>query len=679
MDIKMLKDIIVKQATKGNYYILAANDRTQAKGWREVPIKYLGESKLETQLKRFQKDYPESKYDLYFCPIVYLKGKRRKAEASEIKYLWSDIDEKEDISKLKYKPTYLWESSPNKWQGLWELDRYVDWKEAELLNKELNLIIGADSCYDVGHVLRIPGSINHKYKNKPKVGKVTNSKVIYRLPKLKKELIGKSNKAKNKPLKKAGGSALQIVEKYHLLEGRLGDLLTAKDTTGEDRSEVVWYLESTLYEKGLPLEDIVTVIKSTVWNKWSHMEDNGDGRLRKDIMKIMDRKNEKGGQLSRIKKPKKRLKVTRFEQLMGAEEQAHGWLVEGFWGRQSNGIVAGQPKVYKSTYVQDLAVSVASGRPFLGQFKVVDPGPVLLIQQENTADMIADRTKKVMCHHCQEDLGHAEFKDSKKRVIKVNWGRNIPLHTINQAGLMLDNEQDQAEIEKIIKELKPVLVIFDPLYLMFQGSMNKAEELSPVLQWLTKLKTEYKTAVLLVHHYNKGSGGEERGGQKMLGSVVLHGWVASAWYIKRLPPDECPVPQADANKKKEAGLSDPTYVVMEREFREFPSDKPLKLGIQMADVGQTGYNVIVEDYDGVQADVAKANVQEKKAAAILAIKMFLQQEGIPQNKKDIMVGVWEKNKDLKISKAVMNEAIDALDKDSEVIFIRNKGWTMNKE
>ena len=52
---------------------------------------------------------------------------------------------------------------------------------------------------------------------------------------------------------------------------------------------------------------------------------------------------------------------------MGAEEQAHGWLVEGWWGRQSQGIVAGQPKVYKSTYVQDLAVSVASGRPFLGK------------------------------------------------------------------------------------------------------------------------------------------------------------------------------------------------------------------------------------------------------------------------------------------------------------------------
>ena len=676
MDVKMLKDIIVKQSTKGDYFILAANDRNKTKGWREVPIRYVGERKVEEQLREFERNFPETKYDLYFCPIVYKNNRRRKAEASDIKYLWSDIDEKEDITKLKYKPTYLWESSPNKWQGLWELDRYIDWKEAEIINKELNKLIGADNCYDVGHVLRIPGSINHKYKNKPRVGKVTNSKAIYRLPKLKKELIGKNNK-KDKGSSKKGANALQIAEKYHLLEGRLGDLLTAKDTAGEDRSEVVWYLESTLYEKGLPLEDIVTVIKSTVWNKWSHMDDGGDGRLRKDIMKIMDKKNEKGGQLSRVNKKKDKLKITSFGDLMGAEEQAHGWLVEGWWGRQSQGIVAGQPKVYKSTYVQDLAVSVASGRPFLGKYKVLDPGPVILIQQENTADMIADRTKKIMCHHCTEDLGKAEY--SGKRKIKITWGKEIPLHTINQAGLMLDDENDQSRIEEIIKEIRPVLVIFDPLYMMFNGSMNKAEELSPVLQWLTKLKTDYKTSVLLVHHYNKGSAGEERGGQKMLGSVVLHGWVASAWYIKRLPQDECPMPQADANAKKEAGLSDPTYVVIEREFREFQNGSSMKLGIQMADVGLTGYHVSAEEYEGQQQDIAKASAQEKKAAAMLAIKDFLRKQGIPQNKKEIMVGVWEFNNDLKISKSAMNEAIDALDKDPEVTFTRGKGWSIIKE
>ena len=165
----MLKDIIVKQSTKGDYFILAANDRNKTKGWREVPIRYVGERKVEEQLREFERNFPETKYDLYFCPIVYKNNRRRKAEASDIKYLWSDIDEKEDITKLKYKPTYLWESSPNKWQGLWELDRYIDWKEAEIINKELNKLIGADNCYDVGHVLRIPGSINHKYKNKPRV------------------------------------------------------------------------------------------------------------------------------------------------------------------------------------------------------------------------------------------------------------------------------------------------------------------------------------------------------------------------------------------------------------------------------------------------------------------------------------------------------------------------------
>ena len=99
----------------------------------------------------------------------------------------------------------------------------------------------------------------------------------------------------------------------------------------------------------------------------------------------------------------------------------------------------------------------------------------------------------------------------------------------------------------------------------------------------------------------------------------------------------------------------------------------------MADVGLTGYHVSAEEYEGQQQDIAKASAQEKKAAAMLAIKDFLRKQGIPQNKKEIMVGVWEFNNDLKISKSAMNEAIDALDKDPEVTFTRGKGWSIIKE
>lgn len=665
----MLKDIITKQAERGNYFILAANNKKVSKGWKEVPIKFISEDRLDGQINRFFKDYPMSTYDLYFCPVVYQGSRRRKAEVCDIKFLWQDIDEMADINKLPIKPTYLWESSPNKWQGLWELDRYITGTEAELINKALSEKVGADKCHDIGHVIRIPGTINHKYKNKPKVGKEIYSKEIYRYPALKKDLLGDKKKKEHKT---SGGSksAFELIEKYNLVDGRIGELLTAKDTKGYDRSEEIWFLENSLYEKGIPLDDIITLIKASVWNKWSSMSDGGDSRLRKEILKIIEKKQEEGGTLARYKKKTKGLVLTDYQKLMSSEQMMGGWLVKGFWGRRSHGIVAGQPKVFKSTYVQDLAVSVASGQPFLGRYEVEDPGPVIIIQNENNPHMIADRTKKIICNR-KGLVGKATIKNSN--VVRVKWPKDIPLYTVDQQGFMLDNEEHQQQIEAMIAQIKPTLVIFDPLYLMFAGSMNKAEELQPVLNWLTEVKLKYKTAVLLVHHYNKGST-DERGGQKMLGSVVLHGWVASAWYMKRKPKTMTDIIMQNG-RALDAQVKEPTHVIMEREFREAGNFPTLDLALTMGEVGEIDYNVEVEEYKEEEQSTNKADDNQKKEMALEHIKGLLKQATYPLNKKELLTQFYDTFNG-RVSKRIITEVVDMLDKESDVEFIKGKGWTI---
>jgi len=60
------------------------------------------------------------------------------------------------------------------------------------------------------------------------------------------------------------------------------------------------------------------------------------------------------------------------------------WLVEGFWSERAVGIVGGEPKCCKSFLALDLAVSVASGKPFLRRFPVHRPGCVLLFAAEDS-------------------------------------------------------------------------------------------------------------------------------------------------------------------------------------------------------------------------------------------------------------------------------------------------------
>jgi RecA-family ATPase len=106
-----------------------------------------------------------------------------------------------------------------------------------------------------------------------------------------------------------------------------------------------------------------------------------------------------------------------------------------------------------------------------------------------------------------------------------------------QQGLMLDDAADKEALESLIDQIRPAAIKLDPLYLMFNGDINSAKDLSGVLQWCLYIKQTYNCAVILVHHYAKGKDGV-RGGQKMLGSTTLHGWIESAWYLQVQDPEE---------------------------------------------------------------------------------------------------------------------------------------------
>lgn len=659
----MLKTIIKKQCNEGDYFILSV--KGGAIPWKDIPFKYKDEAQLNRQLRKFFRDYPMEEYDLYFCPVTYSQPRRRKEQANEIKYLWQDIDENEDITSLEPMPTYLWESSPNKWQGLWEIDRYITPEQAEYLNKNLSLATGSDKCYDVGHVLRIPGTINHKYKDSPEVGEVIDTKKIYRYKTLYKELEAQEGKSSSKEVKSSEGallSASKIIEKYNIPKKAL-ELLTASEAEGGRRSDVIWYLENKLFEIGMEIPEIICLIKNSVWNKYRGRRDENE-RLTKEAEKILNKDFEEGGNLSRLKPAKKEFTLNGYGEVMSNLNTFPGWLVEGFWGRRSHGIVAGQPKVFKSTYVHDLAVSVASGKPFLGKYKVVEPGPVIFVQNENADWLMKDRTEKIIAHRGLG--GKVSYRDS--HTLNITWPENIPLYFINQQGFQLDNVDHQAQFEKMVQDIKPVLVIFDPLYMMFSGNLNAAEELNPVLTWLLELKNKYKTGVLLVHHYNKGTDAN-RGGQKMLGSVVLHGWVESAWYMRRGDKETI---NDVTNISPDQQTKNPSSVIMEREFRTAGSYPEIELKIRMGEYMDPYYEVDVDIFTGEEANNRKNEIQDEVIKDYII--QILKASSYPLNKKELIGQFYLSFPDQKVSQRKIKDVIDSMTSSNELKFLPSKGY-----
>lgn len=557
--LNFLQDVWGRVCEPGDYVFLSL----KSPRWKDYYFKW--DKQTKARVRDFLRQHNPKEKDIYFCPLPFSKPERLAKYVKPVNLLWSDVD---DGNPKKLRPTVLWESSPGRYHALWYIKERMNAEDAAELNRSVTYHLGADKGgWDLSQVLRIPGTYNHKYKSKPQVKLCHWDKKPYSNRVLARKVKHKLG-AKPKVEEYSGDSA-QILQAYSL-SARVLDLLTGPAEDGR-RSDVLWYLENKLSDAGMSPEEIIAVIKDTEWNKYQGRHDE-DHRLRTELNKVIEKKIE-------VKPPKKSvpvqtLQMESFADVMSSLQSSPGWQVRGMWMKHSHGIVAGEPKSFKSTLVMDMALSIASGKPFLNKYPVEMPGTVLYIQNENAHWIMKDRFEKMLVNKGLVGKIHRS-KDN----LKITWPPEIPFYMINQKNFMLSNQEHRDYLEEWVKNTKPELVILDPLYLMFDGDVASAQDLFPILQWLLYIKNTYNCGVLVIHHYNK-SGESKRGGQRMLGSTTLHGWIESAWYLSTAPVD---------------GL-DIAEVIMEREFRGAGLHSKLDIEIEMGEMGDPHYKATISDY-----------------------------------------------------------------------------------
>src|SRR5215217_779442 len=107
--------------------------------------------------------------EVYFCAHLLHARRRVKENAQPVGTLWCELDGVE-IPNGQLKPTAVVESSPGRYHVYWRLEDAVSPKVAEMLNRRLARQIGADtSGFDLTQLLRVPGTVNHKYPDRPVV------------------------------------------------------------------------------------------------------------------------------------------------------------------------------------------------------------------------------------------------------------------------------------------------------------------------------------------------------------------------------------------------------------------------------------------------------------------------------------------------------------------------------
>ncbi|MCK9471804.1 MAG: AAA family ATPase [Bacilli bacterium] len=543
--------------------------------WEEKNFKYPQDKQL---ILKWIKESIIKKYNIYWCPTVLNKSRRIADNIPQINVLYADLDEIDPEGLPNdLKPSIAWQTSDNRYAAIWSLDKFIDSKVGEKLNKRLTYYIGADrGGWDLTQVLRIPGLPNYKY-SPVQLGKllwnedkVYSPKHFVQLPKV--EELSNTIDTDIKLLDTAVNDIIyKYIDKLNIKAVKL--LLTPQEQLNEaDRSMSLWELECILFEAGMTKDEVYTIAKNSIWNKYRDRKDENK-RLISEIEKAYSHTTEPVVNLIRSRK------IITYSELMGKNIEQPKWLIKDWWEAGSHGIIAGEPKTYKSTITTEIAVSVASGKPLFNNYEVVTPGPVIIIQEENSEWLMQDRFAKIS--GSKDLMGSIQHED---KVIKISSPEDLPILCVNREGINLTQEEDKQWIESLCKQNRPVLIILDPLYLMLgEVDSNSAKELRNTLQWLITLSTKFNIAVMLVHHFNKG-GTSSRGGQRMLGSTTLHAWVQSAIYNR----------VAD-NKKN--------TITVEREFRSFNTPEDLQITFNLGEPGELSYKTKIDEKGSELKDI----------------------------------------------------------------------------
>lgn len=204
------------------------------------------------------------------------------------------------------------------------------------------------------------------------------------------------------------------------------------------------------------------------------------------------------------------------------------WMVSGWLPDSTIAFVVSPPGSFKTWLTIDLAVSIATGTKFLGEFDCYRKGPVFLIQQEDFAGQTARRINAVV----QSRFGLNLTEDEGGDVINVGIPPEIPIFVHPDRKMKFSDKKAMTAFEAAVQELRPALVIIDPLY--SAGStddyMAKTAEQMFVLK---NIRDKYGCSFLVAHHSKKS---EDKDGEitrdRIWGSQFLNAFLETGWQIR---------------------------------------------------------------------------------------------------------------------------------------------------
>lgn len=143
---------------------------------------------FQQDIEKFYSDCEQADakgWNCFFAPSVFRQPKATKAHWQSTQFVWVDYDGDAgpELPEFEIAPTYVVESSPGRFHVYWKVDKPLTMIQSEMANKAMAQKYNCDmSGWDAGQLLRVPGTHNHKYVERPLATlKVENLGKVYSL------------------------------------------------------------------------------------------------------------------------------------------------------------------------------------------------------------------------------------------------------------------------------------------------------------------------------------------------------------------------------------------------------------------------------------------------------------------------------------------------------------------
>jgi replicative DNA helicase len=169
-------------------------------------------------------------------------------------------------------------------------------------------------------------------------------------------------------------------------------------------------------------------------------------------------------------------------------------------------VIGGPKKTLKTSILLDMAISLATGSPFLGHFPVPDPVRVAVYSGEGGRSNLQETARRICA-----------AKDISLEICDILWSFQLPRLTV---------PDDLNVLHRQLREAQAEVVFLDPLYLCLLGtgqtvSTYNLSEVGPILSRFADCCLEAGTTPVIVHHATKT--GSKRSGLLDLDDLAFVG------------------------------------------------------------------------------------------------------------------------------------------------------------